>query len=149
MQSLVTRHCSVRIFEGTPETNRVDLVARDFARAEKNNGDIVVVEFAQIGVVINIHFAQRSAEFAENRENRGACLIAETAFRPRVKRRVARLRDGKASLFAAPVNISAARGIEMSRANEQLDRADHVFAARRIVAARDLHQGVKVERFAA
>jgi len=135
--------------ERAAETHGVDLMPGDFAGAKKHDGHVVSVEFAQLRIFVDIHFAQRRGELAEDGKNRSARFIAEAAFRTRVKRRVARLGDGEASLFTAPVNVSAARGIQIARANQQFDGADDVVAARGIASAGDFHQGVQVERFPA
>ena len=134
------------VFEGLAEPDGVDLVACDLARAKENDGHIVGVEFAQLFVVVDIHFVEGSSELAENGKNCGASFIAEMAFRPRIQRGGARLGNGEASLFTATIHISAARGIERAGANEQFDGAGHVVAAPWIAAARYFHQSVEVER---
>ena len=61
---------------------------RRFSRAEENHRNIFAVPLAQDRVFLNIHFAQRRAEFLEQRRDRGLRFFAEVAPGTRVERHV-------------------------------------------------------------
>ena len=61
------------------ELGKVQAVLGDFAVAEKNDGDVYVVERAKGFVGIDIHFAQARAEFAKQRRHLCFGFLAEMA----------------------------------------------------------------------
>lgn len=89
------------------EAAGIDAVLSNFARAEEDDGHIVRVFFAEARVGIDVDFAKRAAEFAEQEQDDGFGFVAKVTAAPSVERGVARPSEGEARGFSRVRIISA------------------------------------------
>src|SRR5260221_512285 len=112
---------------------------RGFARADKNHRDVRAVPAPRVCVVIDVHLAQRGAEFAEHRLDQLLCFFAEMATRTRVQRDLPSAASSESSVFRAVIHgfaSSSGRAASFRRSEEhtselQSHRDLHSFPTRR------------------
>lgn len=76
-----------------------------FARAEKNDRDVVVVAGAQLGVFVDVDFGEAGAEFLQEGRDLLLGLFAEVAARTRINGDVARAGQLQSAVFRAGIAV--------------------------------------------
>ena len=79
----------------TPELPHIHTMLGSFARANEDHWNLPAVAFLENGIVFDIDFAQRCAEFAQQWSNGRLSLFAKMAAWPRVESHLARARRGQ------------------------------------------------------
>ena len=89
----------LRVVQLPPELLHVDVMLGYLACPKKNHRHVPAMAFPQNRILINVDFAERSAELAKQRRNCGLGFFAQMASRSRVKRHFARTRGSQAFVF--------------------------------------------------
>src|SRR5712692_3733699 len=106
---------SYRVAQLAAEFHWVHAMFRGFARTNKNDWDVRAISPPQNRVLIDVHLAQRGAEFAEHRLDQCFCVLAEMTTRTRVQRNRARFASREPLIFRAAVhNLRSERSREAS-----------------------------------
>jgi hypothetical protein len=83
----------------SPELLHIHTMLGRFARAKEDHWNIPAVAFLENGIVFDTDFAQRCAEFAQERRDGHFSFFAKMAARPRVESHLARARSGQARVL--------------------------------------------------
>jgi len=74
-----------RFLELSAELREIDAVLGRFVPSDEDNGNIPAIFLGQFGIQIDIHLAQRSVEFLEQRRDGSLGVVAQVAAGPRVQ----------------------------------------------------------------
>ncbi len=96
-----------RVAQLAPELLHVDAMLGYLARAKKNHWHVPAIALPQNRILVNVHFAKRSAELVKQRGNRGLGFFAQMALRSRVQCHFARTRSSQARVFGMQSGFEA------------------------------------------
>ncbi len=90
-------HCVAQL---PPELLHVDAMLGYLACPKKNHRHVPAITLPQNRILVDVHFAQRSAALTKKRRNRGLGFLAQMATRSRVKRHFAWTRGSQARVLS-------------------------------------------------
>jgi hypothetical protein len=79
--------------------SKINAMFGSFVRPDEDHGDVPSITLFQNGVLVDVHFSQGSAKFAQQRRDGGLGFFAKVAAGTRIERDIARATGSEPDIF--------------------------------------------------